>query len=366
MAWMDANSWQDLARSPWIHGPAVFILWVGVLWVVSALILGALKRVTDRTSFTLDTLVVHALGLPINIAILASGLLILDRILPLSPGWDRAFDVGLAAAIVMALVLFTDRFTRGLLDRLTPGSTVLQGVRGLILGLMRGMIIAVGLLIFLDSIGISITPILASLGVGSLAVALALQETLANLFAGIYMVIDKPIEPGHYVRLQTGEEGMVTKVGWRSTWIRMLSNNVLVVPNTKLAGSSIINYNLPDADLAVPVPVGVHYGSDLETVERVTLEVARETMRVVPGGAAGVEPLIRFTAFGDSSIQFNAVLWARGFEAIRAIQSDFVKRLTARYRREGIVIPFPIRTLDVPPESAAALRGTGGPPRADA
>src|SRR5437867_12911979 len=137
----------------------------------------------------------------------------------------------LAGAIVLALVLFVDRACRGIVERLAARTRILQGAQGLIQGSVRGMIIALGLLVFLDSIGISITPILASLGVGSLAVALALQDTLANLFAGLYMIADKPIEAGHFIRLESGQQGYVTRVGWRSTWIRTPSDSVVVVPN---------------------------------------------------------------------------------------------------------------------------------------
>src|SRR5213594_685659 len=111
--------------------------------------------------------------------------------------------------------------------------------------------------------------------------------------------------PGHMIRLPGGEEGYVTKIGWRSTWIRMQPNNVLVIPNSKLAGGIIINYDLPQREIALTVPVGVHHDSDLGKVERVTLEVAREVQRSVEGAVAGAEPVVRFLGFGDSSIQFN-------------------------------------------------------------
>src|SRR5262249_50985253 len=159
------------------------------------------------------------------------------RMLPLDPRWDHAFDVMLAAAIAFAIVLFVDKLTRGLLDRMAEKRPFLQGARGLVQGTVRGIIIGIGFLIFLDSIGISIAPILPPLGVGTLAVALALQDTLANLFAGFHLIADKPIETGQFIRLQSGEEGNVARVGWRSTWITTPQNTTVVVPNAKLAGS---------------------------------------------------------------------------------------------------------------------------------
>src|SRR5439155_1234119 len=133
-------------------------------------------------------LLIDALSVPLLIAIVSSGLVVFNRILPLQPEWDRAFDILFDFSIVLALVMFVDRATRGVLDRFAAGSAVMQGARGLIQAGVRGVAIGIGILIFLDSIGISITPILASLGVGSLAVALALQDNLANLFAGLYMI----------------------------------------------------------------------------------------------------------------------------------------------------------------------------------
>jgi small-conductance mechanosensitive channel len=342
--------------SPWVLAPAALVLWIGVFLIVKTIVLGAMRRVAARTRWTWDDVLVQALSTPLLIAILASGLLVFGRILPLEPEGDRAFDVLLAFSIALALVLFVDRAARGALDRLAAGSPVLQGARGLIQAGIRAVIVGIGLLIFLDSIGISITPILASLGVGSLAVALALQDTLANLFAGVYMIADKPIEPGHLVKLPTGEEGYVTKVGWRSTWIRMLNNNMLVIPNSKLAGAAIINYDLPDRAINVIIQAGVHFESDLDKVERVTLEVARDVLRSVPGGVPGAEPSLRFLDVGDWAIHLQVTLRAQNFESMPLVRHEFVKRLVPRYRQEGIVVPYPIRTLDPPPGGAEGLR----------
>jgi small-conductance mechanosensitive channel len=326
-----------------------------VLLLLRRVLMRALKRVAGRTHWTWDDVFIQALSGPLVIAILASGLVILGRILPLPSEWDRAFDVLLAAAIPLALVVAIDRLARGALERATARSPVLLGARGLILGAMRGLIISIGLLVFLDSIGISITPLLASLGVGSLAVALALQETLANLFAGLHIVVDRPLEPGHYVKLEGGEEGFVTRVGWRSTWIRTRPGNLVVVPNSKLASSIILNTSLPAPDMAFLVQVGVHYDSDLERVERVTLEVGREVMRDVPGGVSAFEPLVRFHTFADSSINFTVVLRSRDFDSHNLVMHEFIKRLHARFRREGIVIPFPIRTINFAAEAGGEM-----------
>ena len=147
----------------------------------------------------------------------------------------------------------------------------------------KTIIFVIGILVILSSLGISITPILATLGIGGLAVALALQDTLANLFSGFHTIIARQIRVGDYIKLDSGEEGYVIDFNWRTTEIRMLPNNMVLVPNSKLAQAIVINYYLPDKEMAVLVEAGVHYKSDLKYVEHVVCEVGKEIMRDVSG-----------------------------------------------------------------------------------
>jgi small-conductance mechanosensitive channel len=202
-----------------------------------------------------------------------------------------------------------------------------------------------GLLVVLNGVGLSITPMLTALGVGGLAVALALQEPLANFFAGVFITLAGQIRVGDYVKLDTGHEGYVADFSWRSTRLRMLANNLVVVPNAKLAQAILINHCLPSEDLAVLVEVGVDYASDLRHVERVVIDVGREVMASVPGGVPDFEPFIRYHTFADSSINFSVILRANEFVDQYLIKHEFVKRLHIRFKEEGIVIPFPMRTI---------------------
>jgi small-conductance mechanosensitive channel len=207
------------------------------------------------------------------------------------------------------------------------------------------MIAGLGLLVILNGLGLSITPMLTALGVGGLAVALALQEPLANFFAGLFITLAGQVRVGDYVKLDSGQEGIVSDFSWRSTRLRMLANNLIVVPNAKLAQAIVVNHHLPSADLAVLVEVGVDYASDLAHVERVAMEVGRQVMREVSGGVPEFEPFVRYHTFGDSSIDFTVILRAREFVDQYLIKHEFVKRLHTRFTDEGVVIPFPIRTI---------------------
>lgn len=210
----------------------------------------------------------------------------------------------------------------------------------------RIIIFGIGILLMLYSLGISITPILATLGVGGLAVALALQDTLSNLFSGFHIIIAKQIRIGDYVKLDSGEEGYIIDITWRTTKIKMLPNNVVLVPNEKLNKAIVTNYYMPDKEMAVTLNLGVHYNSDLKKVERITCEAAKEIMKSVPGGVPEFEPFIRYSGFGDSSINFTVILRAKEFVDQYLIKHEFIKKLHERYAKEGIVVPYPIRAIN--------------------
>jgi small-conductance mechanosensitive channel len=214
--------------------------------------------------------------------------------------------------------------------------------------LARIVIIIIGVMIILEALDISITPMLTALGVGGLAVALALQDTLTNLFAGFHIILTRKVRVGDWVELASGETGQVIDITWRDTTIRQRRNNIIIVPNSTLASTITTNFNLPRRELAVRVEIGVSYDSDLEHVERVAVEVAEEIMKTVDGGVPAHNPFIRYYAFGDSSINFYVNLRITEFDQKFRIVHEYIKRLHKRFNEEGIVIPFPIRTLDIP------------------
>jgi small-conductance mechanosensitive channel len=339
-----------------VIGPLVFIAWCVGLTIVVRVIYSRVRRLADSTRTDIDDIILKALKAPISVAILVTGGLILARILPLTEEWDRVLDLTVKIAIILAGALFFDALVKGLLRRHARKAAFLKTSAGIVQTAVRGVIILIALLIILDTAGVSITPLLASLGVASLAVALALQSPLTNFFAGIQLLADRPVEVGHYIKLDSGEEGYVTKIGWRSTTIRAIPNNLIVIPNAKLMDSNITNYDLPAREMSVLVQVGVHYNSDLEHVERVTREVGLEVQKEVEGCKPDFTPLIRFHTFGDSSINLTVILRVTEFITQYAVKSEFVKRLHRRFKSEGIVIPFPIRTLDIKREDLLLLK----------
>jgi small-conductance mechanosensitive channel len=336
----------SLNISPWIGIPLVYLLWVFGLAVLKKAIFAIAKKFASKTKTQIDDILFEALDFPIQLVVYASGLLVIQSMIPKETlDIMKHLLVGFKVVCILAVILFVDKFLTGLIKTYAARVDILRTSGGFAHGLVHAVIFGLGVLVILDSMGISVTPIIASLGIGSLAIALALQPTLENLFAGIQLVADKPVQIGQFIKLESGEEGSVSKIGWRSTWITLPNNNTVVIPNKILVNSRLTNFFFPNEELAIVVPVGVHYHSDLEKVERITLEVARETMKSVEGGVVSAEPAVRFTSFGDSAINFNVVLRSRDFQSSAVLKHDFIKRLQKRYAKEGIIIPYPTRTI---------------------
>lgn len=193
--------------------------------------------------------------------------------------------------------------------------------------------------------GADISPLLAGGAIGGIVLGLALQETLQNLFAGIFMNLHGTLRVGDLIKLETGEEGFVEEVGWRFARIRLWTNAEVIVPNSSLSQGRVTNYNMPEPSTAIVVPCGVSYKSDLEHVERVTLEVARETIAADEFGDDSVDPVLRWREFGESAILFTVSLRSVNPVGQYRIRSEFIKNLHRRYREEGIEIPYPQRDI---------------------
>ncbi|MGH7767994.1 MAG: mechanosensitive ion channel family protein [Candidatus Binatia bacterium] len=328
--------------SPWVVLLLIVLATAILAYLVNVVLLWAIKRALRRIE--IDERIYRLLDHYLYPLLIVGTLLLIEDAAPLPDQAQRAVRQLL---VICALVLAVILATKGalLILRNIEARYGLYNIRGPLEVFTKIVLIAVGGMIVLDNMGVSLTPLLTTLGIGSLAVAIALQDTLGNFFAGLHIKADRPIESGHFVKLQSGEEGYVERIGWRSTRIRMLPNNMVVVPNSKLVQDIITNYYLPDPELAVLVQVGVAYESDLEKVDKVTSEVAKEALQTTPGAIAEFEPFIRYHTFGESSINFTVVLRAREFTDGILLKHEFIKKLHVRYEKEGINFPFPTRIV---------------------
>jgi len=207
-------------------------------------------------------------------------------------------------------------------------------------------VLILGIVHVLDHYNYSIKTILTALGIGGLAVALALQDTLSNLFAGFYVAVARQIRLSDYVKLNTGEEGYVSDIGWRSTTIRSLNNNMIIVPNGKLAQAIVTNYYLPEKRMWASFQVGVSYRSDPDQVEKALLEIALQGGADIPGMLADPAPTVAFDPGpGESSLGFTVSFAVAEFANQFGVRNELKRRIFRRFRRDGIEIPFPTRIV---------------------
>ncbi len=319
---------------------------------VERFLLGRLRRAARNTTREWDDFVLASLGHAPTLLLTAAGayvgLLVADY--DLTDALNRAMLV----LLILAGTTVASRLAGGLARRAMrrPGSAF--PASSLFTALAKVLVYLVGATMILQSLGIAITPLVTTLGIGGLAVAFALQPTLSNFFAGVQVLAARQVSTGDYIRLDSGEEGHVHDIKWRNTTLMgRLDDHEIVVPNSKLADAIVTNYHLPRRIMWMRCEVGVGYESDLERVEDVSLDVARDVTREFSGNVRGLEPALRFHTFGDSSVDFVVRIPVEEFIQQFRVRHEFVKRLHARYREEGINIPFPIRTVHLP----EALRG---------
>lgn len=267
------------------------------------------------------------------------------HIIELNAYWLHLLDGVFIVIGIFSATVITARLFSGIVKNYVWQAEGIIPSASILANLTEVSIYIVGVLILLQTFGISIAPILTALGVGGLAVALALQDTLSNLFSGLHILLSNQIKVGDYIKLSTGEEGNVADISWRNTTIQALSNNMVIVPNQKIASSILTNYYMPNRELAISVAVSVSYDSNLEQVERITVEVAKEVMMNIVGNIESFEPSVRFHTFGDSSINFNVGLRVKEFADQYMLKHEFIKSLHVRYQQEGITIPYPVRKV---------------------
>lgn len=321
-----------------------------VAFFVSRLVLKRLaKRLATTQHRSVKSTVFDALRLPAVVLGWLIGIQIATLIIrtdtpPFLSALDwNAVDVWIKSAATLDVFFIVYRVlmygVRVATTNADAGSAIL--VRKILAAVFAGL----AAITVLEQFSIDIGPVLASLGVAGLAVALALQDTLSNYFAGIIVAVDKPFRPGDYIIMEDGLEGFVQTIGWRTTRIQPFGETIVVVPNSKLANSVLTNTFYPGTDVRVYIECGVSYESDLEHVEQVTLDVARQIQKTADSADPEFEPIVLFHTFADSNINFKIILRSFTFTTSGGLRSTFMKALHKRFNEEGIEINYPVRKV---------------------
>lgn len=333
------------AENPYLQALAVILLALIAAKVTDLIVQRGILRLAGRTRSEILEQIVRLLHRPIFITVFLIGSIIALEILPLTGRMEEWGTKVLTALIALIWLTFGIRSSGLLVDWMKNQPerfTIVQpSTQPLFEVVVKVLIIGLGIYYVFVSLGIPITPWLASAGLLGLAVGLAAQETLGNLFAGLSILADSPYKLGDYILLEGTERGQVTKIGLRSTRILTRDQIEITVPNSLVGRSRIINLTGgPSPVHRLKIPIGVAYGSDVEKVREILLDVTRRCKRL----SDQVEPWVQFNGFGDSALNFQIRCWTEDPAHGRIL--DEIN--TAAYRElsaAGIEIPFPKRDV---------------------
>ena len=362
---LEDTRWLDPATAA-----SIVLISLIAAFVFHKLLFPLIIRATRWTPTDLDSRILGAIRWPLTVGLVVLGGFLASVIsFDLTEGQrDTADKTGGLLGIVLGIlagVAVISTLLDWYLENLAHRTQKVVDVR--LFPLLRrtavAVIYGVGALLILDLLDITISPLIAGLGLGGLAVALAIQPTLANLFAGTYVMTEGVVSPGDYIELEGGVAGYVVEVSWRSTRIRTWRNNLVVVPNSRFAETIITNYSRPAPAVNVQINLGVSYDSDLDLVEKVCREVMDQVLDEVPAGVKEYGSWFGFDGFGDSNINFWLFIQASDRWGAFVMQAELVKTLHRRFKEEGIVINYPMRTLEFPkdwgPETLSRDNGAG-------
>ncbi len=323
--------------------------------VVRGIVFRGVRGWARHTDSHLDVLIVGSLRGPIVLWSLILGIHLATQYSEIPRADITYIPRTLAVLWILSLTMAMGRLVGSAVRFYGSRVTGAQSVTSLTEKLAQLAVILLGFAWLLRVFNVSLTPILTTLGVGGLAVALALQDTLSNLFAGFYVSISGLIHIGDYIRLNSGEEGYVADINWRCTMLRGSTNNLIVVPNSKLGQAIYTNYNLPDAHLGASVSFSVGYDSDVDRVQTVLLDETLAATRELKGLLADPAPNVLFSPGpGDSSLAFQVNYSVDNFAGQYLVQSELRKRLFKRLKAENITMPFPTRTILLEQKNSAS------------
>ncbi len=355
-----------LLEAAWAGG--ILLVFVLGAWLILLSMRYAHRKLAKHPKSTLLSQLLAVLYRPVFLLIVAQGLVLALSSASYLIEWRPVLA---QVSIAVAITLVTYGLARSgsvLLAWYLRRAKLRQSLIRMIQRFVIILTLVGGLLILLDYLGISISPMIAGLGLGGLAIALALQPTLSNFFAGAQIVSDRMVKVGDYIELEDGTRGYITDIGWRSTRMRTPFNNMVIIPNSRLVNSIITNYFGPTMELGVIVNAGVSYSSDLAYVESIAMAVAWEVVEELDEAVKTFDPWFGYEEFGESNINFWVWVQAKDRIGSFRMKSELIKRLHARFNQEGITINYPVRTTylkwqdgtqDTRPSDAPGAGGSG-------
>lgn len=305
-----------------------------------------IKNLTRKTESEVDDILLKIITRPISIFIMFIGTYFAFKRLSTLDNYSYYVDESFFVIIVVISSYLISKVSSFSISLWLRSQEKYEKTPRLLDRLIAVTVYIIALIIVLAHFEVQITPLVATLGVGGLAVGLAIKNTLTNFFAGIHLLSDRPISVDDYIEIPAEQiKGYVQDIGWRSTRIRSLTDNIIIVPNSKLAENIIVNNYLPRKKLFVVVEGSVAFDSDLDKVERVALETANMVQKTSDGAVRDHKPSLKFRRFGESNIEFTVVLGVENISDKFEVRHNFIKALIKKFREENIEISYPVRKI---------------------
>ncbi|HUL00654.1 MAG TPA: mechanosensitive ion channel family protein [Nitrospirota bacterium] len=319
-----------------------------VLLLCKKIFFNVLRKLVRDTALQIEEFFEKGLQVPLSLLFIVLAVYIGLRLADIPQEYVPSIVTGMYLSLILTVTMGLSNVSDRALDFFLKKSGMPISVTGLLLGVTKASIYGIGILIALNYLGLSIAPIITALGVGGLAMALALQDTLSNLFAGMHILAEQSIRVGDFIRLETGQEGYIVDIGWRTTRIRMMSNNMVIVPNSKLSQSVVTNYYLPERQVVIQLPISVSVDTDPSLVERLLLDEVNKASLDIPGICKETPPSVLLVpGFGASSLDFTLFCRVKDIVDQQRVLHELRKRIITRFKKDGVDIPFPSQTLYV-------------------
>lgn len=309
---------------------------LGAVLVVRQTILRWIRRQSKSSEFALAA--AETLGLPSLLWALAAAASIGVEFAGLNEKQVQLVERSVVAFVVFSLALAGSSIVIRMAAEYGRRENLPSAASGLLRAIVRVVFISFGVVVALHALGREriITPLITALGVSGLALALALQDTLGNFFAGIHILMEQPISVGDMIRLSTGEEGTVYDIGWRTTRVLTGQNNIIVIPNTKITSSILTNFTMPGPRCSAEVRILAGLGADIEQVANIILEEAGQTTNILADPA----PVVLFDpGVTPTHMEFKLVFQVANRTLGGGAQSEVRVRVLARFRKEGVPLP---------------------------
>lgn len=305
----------------------------------------AIRKLARFTATDLDDRIIDVVHRPVFYSIIIIGLAYplsyLKPVLNTDFSRNGAFYTLLTLIWAVTAVRITGIVIQHSFGKFADTTGLRKDVMPLVENVSKIAIGAAALMAILSIWKVDITPLVASAGIVGAAVAFASKDTIANLFGGISVFMDKPFCIGDYIILDRGERGEVVSIGMRSTRIKTRDDIQITIPNSIIANTKIINESAPVPKFRVRIPLSIAYGTDIDEAEKILLEIAQANDNVT----SEPSPRVRFRQFGDSSLNFELLCWAKEPALRGLLIHELNSAIYKKFNAAGIKIPFPQRDV---------------------